>query len=51
MYIFPQISEISNLLRPQVNKEGLENLPPEKRKKAFKEKIKEIEVGLTINWR
>ena len=28
----------------QVNKEGLENLPPEKRKKAFKEKIKEIEV-------
>jgi len=28
----------------QVNKEGFENLPPEKRKKAFKEKINEIQV-------
>ncbi|XP_063684292.1 cdc42-interacting protein 4 homolog isoform X4 [Bolinopsis microptera] len=31
-----------------VNKEGLENLPPEKRKKAFKEKIKEIEGKINI---
>lgn len=32
----------------QVNKEGFENLPPEKRKKAFKEKIKEIEGKINI---
>lgn len=31
-----------------VNKDGFENLPPEKRKKAFKEKIKEIEGKINI---
>lgn len=31
-----------------VNKEGFENLPPEKRKKAFKEKIKEIEGKINV---
>ncbi|KAL5269412.1 hypothetical protein ACHWQZ_G003033 [Mnemiopsis leidyi] len=34
--------------KTKVNKEGLENLPPEKRKKAFKEKIKEIESKIQI---
>lgn len=37
---------LQNIL--QVNKEGFENLPPEKRKKAFKEKIKEIEVTILV---
>ena len=32
----------------QVNKEDLDHLPPEKRKKAFKEKIKDIEVCLLV---
>lgn len=37
-----------NRKNTKVNKEGFENLPPEKRKKAFKEKIKEIEGKISI---